>query len=348
MLNGWRRPIALVLASSAPVAAGELATGVVVDHQRATVSVMDAQGGIQSLDLSGRPVWSTKEAARPIAAWGGRVLAQAEDRSPGRLRLVILERGRVLRDATLDLPSGAEARIQDLPSSQFRTGAVQTGARVELHWSSERREFQGVVPEHEPARYEGRVRVDLEAATIEADRQPQPQPSAALPAALAVEAAAGAFRERPRRMGALFVATQELRDGDDAPSLVLRRWSAQGTPLPPTSIPDDVTLQLASDDDQQVLLSRRVPGAPYQQSHQWTVVSLDTGSVAAVLAAPVAAARFALVGGRVLYVQPPARYREASGLVASPLRLRVADAQGGGDTWSRPVRDVAFRGRWVP
>jgi hypothetical protein len=78
------------------------------------------------------------------------------------------------------------------------------------------------------------------------------------------------------------------------------------------------------------------------------VLSLDTGATAAELPAATAASRFALSRGRVLYLQPPGRRREAGGWRASPLLLRAVEAAGGAPAWSRPVRDTAYRGRFVP
>ena len=355
MLNARRQVWAIGFAlAPAAAAAGQLATGVVVDPQRGAAYVMSATG-LESVDvMTGRTVWSTAQATRPIASYAGRLLAQAGGTDLGRLRLVILdaERGRLLREALLDLPSGAEARIDDRPGSLFRIEVEQAGPHVDLRWTSERRQLQGVMPEDDDPeavrRFGGRVDVDLAAAVIEARQGGLPDPGlVSLPAGLAREAETGAFRERPQRMGALFVATQEVPQ-EGGRVLVLRRWDAQGVPLPALPVPDGVTLQLASDDGAFVLLSRRLRGAPPGESHLWTVLSLDSGVSVAELHAGTAAARFGIARGRVLYMELPGGHRDGAAWTERPLSLRAAAAAGGATAWSRRVRDTAWRGRWVP
>jgi hypothetical protein len=183
------------------------------------------------------------------------------------------------------------------------------------------------------------VRVDLEAAAIEEQAGDAPGAAAdALPSALAREAEAGAFRERPRRMGALFVATQKI-EGEGA--LVLRRWNAQGAPL--LAVPLRGRRCACLGRRRHVLLSRLPARRP--QSRTCGPCCPDTGATAAELAA-TAVAWFA--GLAVLYLQPPGRRREAGGWTTSPLLLRAVEAAGGAPGWSRPVRDTAYRGRWVP
>jgi hypothetical protein len=95
-------------------------------------------------------------------------------------------------------------------------------------------------------------------------------------------------------------------------------------------------------------VSRRIPGAPLAQSHEWIVLALDTGAQVAVLRTDLAAARFAVARGRVLYTEPPGKRREARGFVQWPLTLHAFDAASGVPAWSRPVRDTAFRGQQAP
>ena len=345
------------LALGAPLAgAAELAPGVVVDPERGAVYMMGAGGGLERLDsATGQLSWSTSEALRPLAVHAGRVLAQAPSRAGG-LRLVILDAnggGRVLREATLDLPRGVEALVDDRPDVRFRLAVEQAGARVELRWTWQRRPLRGAVPESLDGgppvqRLAGGARADLMAGIIEGSEAETPEPGLpALPAALAAQADAGAFRERPRPMGSLLVATQVVA-GEAGPALVLRRWTSQGLPLPEVPLPPDVTLQLASADGRHVLVSRREPGAAPGRAHEWTVLSLETGEPAAQLRAPVAAASFALVGLRVLFLQQPWSHREARGFVEEPLQVRGVDAGSGAPAWSRPLRDTAYRGPWVP
>src|SRR5262245_45201586 len=203
MMNACRLACLMAAALLAcPTAWAELSPGVVVDGLRGGVVVMGTERRLEYLDVqSGEPAWTSTVALRPIAAHAGRVLAQAAG-EPDRLQLAILERGKVLRQVSLELPAGAEARIDDRPGSLFRIEVEQAGPVVQLRWSSESRPLQGIAPEDAPKRFEGRVRADLAAASIQAEPE---APSAAtpelLPANVARDAEAGRFRARPRRMG---------------------------------------------------------------------------------------------------------------------------------------------------
>lgn len=344
------------LALGAPLAgAAELAPGVVLDPDRDAVYLMGAGGGLERLDAAtGQLSWSSSEAVRPLAVHAGRILAQAQS-GVGGLRLVILDAngGPILREATLDLPRGVEALVDDRPDVQFRIGVEQQGARVELRWTWRSRPLRGATPESldggaRAERRSGGARVDLSAGVIQANESGGAEPGLpVLPVAVSAQADAGAFRERPRSMGSLLVATQALA-GDAGSALVLRRWTRQGVALPDVALPPDVTLQLASADGRHVLVSRRDEAAEPRRAHEWTVLSLETGERVAELRAPVAAASFALAGSRVLLLQQPWSHREASGFVKEPLQLRGIDVRSGAAAWSRPLRDTAYRGPWVP
>ena len=94
-------------------------------------------------------------------------------------------------------------------------------------------------------RFAGRVDVDLAASVIEARQDGLADPGLVpLPAGLAREAETGAFRERPQRMGALFVATQEV-PREEGRELLLRRWDSGGAPLPALPLPADTSVPIS-------------------------------------------------------------------------------------------------------
>ncbi len=328
-----------------PVAqAAEIATGAVVHGDAVFLRTPDGLAAYAA--TTGARAWSSPEDVRPLAAHGVRLLAQVAAPA-GQLGLVVLSTatGQRLAEASVALPKDVSAPLDDTGETQFRIRVEQTGPQVRLEWRYEFRPMRGayIEDDDEARRAEGAVEVDLDAgrATAAAARPVAgPEP---LPAALAAEADAGAFRERPLRVGAFYAATQ-----DGPAGVVLKRWNAQAAALPDVAIPADSRIQLGSDDKRYLLLSRAVPGEPLERSYEWTVVALDLGGPIASLRAPTAAAGFAVAGGRVLVAHQAWEHRTAAGWQREPHRVEAFDLASGAPAWSRQVRDPSYSGPVAP
>lgn len=337
-----------LLAATAAQAA-EIAAGVVVD-ERGSVFLISPGRRLEARDAAtGALRWSSAEAVRPLAAAGGRLVAQA-DSPAGRLDLVLLDTvsgGRIFAES-VTLPEGVTAPIDEVLGTRFDVRVEQAGTQVRIDWRWEQRPVRGALLEDEEdavRRAEGAVTVDMAAARF-ASAAPRavPQGPTPLPASLAAQAAAGAFRERPLRIGAFFVATQPAGDG----SLSLKRWTGTGAPLPDTPLPRGVTLQLGSADGAHALVSAAAASGALERAHSWTVVHLGTGLVVATLLGPTPAAPFAVAGGRVLVVEPARGLRAAAGWREEPRRIEAFDVGAGTVVWTQPVRDLAYRGPVAP
>jgi len=349
---------ALALVGTLPVDAQELERGVVLDVDRRVAYAMAQAGGIEALDLaSGRLLWSTTAGARPLALAGPWLLAQIENRE-GRLRLAVLDvtaRGRPVRELLVPLPEGAAAPIDEPAGVEFRLTAASDGSTVELHWSYLRRALRGTAPdadepEAEPraSRFSGALRADLATGHLEplAERS-LIFGSRPLPASVAAEADAGAYRQRPLWAGEWVVATQEVeRNGQRHP--VLRRFSATGASLPEVVLPQGDTLQLASIDNRHVLISHESGDPRPARAHAWTVFALASGERVGELSAPVAAARFAVMDGRVLFVTGPWSRKVGDEWVEEPLQLHAVAVTSGQQAWAHRLRDTTYHGPWVP
>ncbi|MBX9585086.1 MAG: hypothetical protein K2X87_32675, partial [Gemmataceae bacterium] len=105
--------------------------GAIVDATRGHVYVMAAGGGVEALDLAtGKPVWVAKEADKPLAVAGDRVIAQAEDpKAPNALKVVVLDRatGKPVATGTQDLPAGVRAAARPGPEGEFMAAASAAG-----------------------------------------------------------------------------------------------------------------------------------------------------------------------------------------------------------------------------
>ncbi len=324
--------------------ASEIARGAVV-HGDAVF--LRTPGGLAAYAATtGARTWSSPEDVRPLAAQGVRLLGQVAAPA-GELRLVVLSAatGQRLAEATIALPEGVSAPLDDTGETQFRIRVEQTGPQARLEWAFEFRPMRGAYLEGDDGsrRAEGAVVVDLDAGrATAAAAQPLKGPEP-LPASLAVAAEAGAFRERPLRIGSFYAATQEGPAG-----VVLKRWTAQAAALPDVAMPAGFQLQRGSAATGHVLLSRELPGEPLERSHEWSVIALDLGSPIATLRAPTAAAGFEVAGARVLVAQQVLEHRTGAGWQRVPQRVEAFDLASGAPAWAHELRDPSYRGPVAP
>jgi hypothetical protein len=329
--------------------AAEVAPGVAVD-ERGAVFLMSPARRVEAREIAtGALRWTTADAVRPLFAARGRVLAQA-DAPEGRLDLVLLDAlsGRRVAAQSLPLPEGVAAPIDEVLGTRFDLRVEASGPQARLEWAFERRPVRGALlvegGEDAVTRARGAVVVDLAAARFAAEAaRPLVEGPPPLPPALAAEADAGRFRQRPLRVGGRFVTIEEAGG-----ALVLKRWTEGGAALPDTPIPPGVVLQMGSADGRHLLVSALVPGAPAERAYAWTVLGLDSGAAVAALAASTAAAPFVVAGGRVLIVQPPMGHRDGAAWRQHPRRVEAFDAPTGARVWMQAVRDTAYDGPFPP
>jgi hypothetical protein len=346
--------IVISLGAAAFAHAAEIAPGAVVSDDGRTVYLRVPRGALEARAVpQGGLVWSASDDLRPLAAAGTRLLCQRAGRE-GRLDLVFLDAatGRPVAETAFALPEGVSSPLDETLGTRFDLRAVADGARVLLVWRFERRPVRGTdMEEEEGERGEGEddesltaagaVAVDVAHARATATAPPV-DALVPLPAPVEARARTGELRERPLRVGTLFVATRKAGE-----RLALERWTASAEPLPPVPLPADVVLQQGSADGRYLLVSREQPGGPLEKAHEWTVVALETGTVAATLRTSVAAAPFAVAGGRVLLALEAWGHRAPSGWREEPRRLEAIDAAGA-PAWTQPLRDPAYDGPVAP
>lgn len=334
--------------------AAEIAPGAVVSSDGRTVYLRVPRGGTEARSVErGALLWRTADDLRPLAASGGRVLCQRAGRE-GRLDLALLDAatGRPAAEAVFQLPEGVSSPLDETLGTRFDLQATAEGPRVLLAWRFERRPVRGAhfeeehgedrdddVEGDESLRAEGAVAVALETARVTAASADAPRP---LPLAVDQLARAGALLQTPLPVGSSYV-TARLLDG--RPSLA--RFTAAGAALPPVPLPEGARVQRGSADGRHVLVSVERPGAPLETAHEWTVIALDTGAVAATLRAPVAASGFQVAGGRVLLALEAWGRRAGDAWRDEPRRLEAKDATGA-PVWTEALRDPAYSGPVAP
>lgn len=179
MLNSSRACQIALLASvlaALPVTAATFTTlrdGVLISES--AVYLMRPGGGIDALALdSGKVVWETDEADRPVALKSQTLIAQRESRSPGQLTLVTLDarRGGQAMSTALPLPDDVVASVDDRMSSRFVVGNDATTDSEQLVWRYDTRLVQGAhtgEPAATPRRRAGVLEVRSQGDTVSID-----------------------------------------------------------------------------------------------------------------------------------------------------------------------------------
>ncbi len=318
----------LIAAVPTPARAAHLlGDGAVVDPARGVAYVAQPQRGIEALDLAtGKAVWRSAAAAKPLALVGGALLAQDEPGTGGALRVATLDvaTGKEKMRAELALPVGLTANVTDNLQGTFRVrAAVLEGGdgSVVLAWMA-----TGAPP------LRGFLPPDLSRSPAGA-----PVPTSA-PAARA-----GGFRRGAARLD---LATGRLTAVADAEAVSLaaaidRSLAPGGAVAGAPGIPG-----LPSIDGRHALTSERVAGSLH--TYRWSISDRATGTVLAVLDAPVSLAPFVVSGQNVIYLAQPSLRRENGVTIRQELRLRALDLATGAESWQAVVRDSAYRGPIPP
>jgi hypothetical protein len=340
--------VAIGLGAAAMGHAAEIAPGAVVSGDGGIVYLRVPPGALEARAVGqGSVLWRADGDLRPLAARDGRLLCQRAG-TEGRLELVLLDAatGRPAAATTFALPEGVSSPLDEVLGTRFDLRASADGPRELLVWRFERRPVRGAHFERENDREEddgdesvsaqGALSVDVAQARATAAALPDRAPAALPPAA---RARIGDLRSPPLRVGAFVVAT------GSGPSL--ERWTSAGAPLAPVALPPGAVVQLGSADGRHVLASREVPGAPLAAAHEWSVIALPTGTVAATLRTSVAAADFAVAGGRVLVALEAWGHRAGADWREEPRRLEAFDPTGGA-AWTAALADPTYRGPVAP
>ncbi len=314
---------ALALPQTQPAAPDQgiaLREGVVIAPQQGFAYLMHPGGGIDAVELaSGALRWRTKNAAKPLALAGDRLVAQADSRGANALNLVVLDaRSGAARDSVrIPLPAGVAATVVDTPGASFRVRADSAGAsKLVVYWqatkSADAEPLQGYLPAETavkslaPKVVSGQAEVDL-AASLKA-KPPQAGP--------AEESAAMAR-----------AALQELR----TPAVV-----AEGR-------------QLLSADGRHVLVTEPLEAAELTlPRHRWTVYERESGARLGSVSSLVAAAPFLVVGTALYYQEPAHGIVQKGRFVEAPAALRAVNLQTGAEMWKSAVLETSFRGPFPP
>ena len=348
------------LAACSPMLASEafeLAPGLVVGPSRETLYLMRPAGGVEAVESSsGASRWTSSEADRPLYLQGDVLLAQVAPSEPGSLRLVAVDKfqGRTLRRFEIPLPDGIVAALEEGLGWRFSVETELRDGRILISWLHVEKTVEVAPPAEAPnqeRRREGAAWLDLANGDVElVDPRDVPEEAVELPANLSRLLAEAEFSEKPWRGGAVWAATSLVVEGGRS-VFSLQRWSMDtGEPLPEKVLQDARPIaHYPSADGAHLLVSNRVESsAASWNRYGWSVWSVETAELVGELASHVSVAPFFVDGQRLgLLTEPFGRQVEGTWM-EEPRKLRVFSLETGSELWSKPLRDLAYRGPRPP
>jgi hypothetical protein len=348
--------------AEAPSAAGdgafEFRPGVIVDENRSTCYLMGVAGGVEALDLlSGRILWMTDLAQKPLLLIDDTLVAQAQPREPDDfLRIVLLDAadGALKERVDAELPEGVRASIDEGPGSAFDAEVSATHDTLTVTWAYSGSQVRGAedttLSHSAESGVEGAFRVDIGTGELWKDGTGEvaPAPPPPLPPALSRLDSRGRLPHPLWRTGDVYAAACRVR-GDGGELTVLKRWSAAtGDSLPDVTLfAADYTIRYRSADGK-YLLASRAAASPAYDSYDWIVYSLSTGARVAELRLDVPGAWFFVTGPVLVYETQPRAYIVDGFSERKPRRLCAVDLSTGRERWTRPFRDTTYRGSLPP
>jgi hypothetical protein len=314
---------------------------------------MNPRDGIDAVDLaSGRSLWSTTRASKPVILEGDLLLAQAD--APGKgntLRLVgldVAKAGQVTFEADVELPEGVGVSIADGLGTSFRVAAWTHGNAIVLSWKFSELYVGGPPPKDTGGlarTVTGAVKIEPKAGQarpLGPDETPAP-PAPKAPAKIVAGAPAGQLWNT-----GTVVATTKRVPANGKSGTALARWNcATGEALPDVALFGAEYTQRYPSADQHHLLASKADRAAALPWH-WLIFSIESGSRVAEVHMDSAGAPFYVWRNMLVYESPPEQRVVAGKRIDEPLRLRALDLGSGRELWTWPIRDTAYRGPYPP
>jgi hypothetical protein len=339
----------LVLAEPMPRGV-ELRRGVILDGLAANGYFSVPGGGIEAVDLAtGRTLWTSEDAALPLALYGRLLVTQAEDERPmSRLRIVVFDvegRGHKVIESTIPLPEDVDAVVDDELTRSFRASVAPDAGGFVVSWLFKDAAIEGmkrseeVAPEREVT---GAAHIDLATG-----RAVAVAPRRAIADALAERLkASNVLAQLPWRTGDVLAATEGGRGGP----LLLKRWDAlTGAALPDRQLVSKGLVALPSADRSHLLASERAgEGGSADPEYRWSLFSAESGEPVGELRRDVSASPFVLSDGNIVFETPPNGFRSGGAWIEEPLKIRAVHLSNGNPIWDREIRDLRYRGPVPP
>ncbi len=331
-----------------PGAAFLFRRGTIVDSVRGAAYVARPNGTIDAVDLgSGRALWSSADAAVPIGGDQDLLVAQFEEkpRATERLHIVLLQSsdGRKVGEATITLPEGVRALVEDVEASSFRARAEREGAQFLVSWYYRENLYRGIAPapgEPMVRLFAGSARIHPDTASVVAV---DGGPVGEVPARWRNY---GSPPPPPWRSGSVFAHTEGGRGG---PLTLKRTDVASALPLPDQLLSKHAITSVPSADQRHLLAAERVgEGGPDAPEYRWMVFAIDTADRVTELRRDVSAAPFFVFTDSIIFESRPHGYLRGELRVDEPLEIHAIRLSTGVPKWKVELRDLSYRGPRPP
>lgn len=334
----------------------EFRPGVIVDSHRSTMYLMNIQGGVDAIDLdSGRLLWQSDRAAKPLLCHEDLVVAQTEPPNGQQfLRIALLNTREITAEARfvdIPLPADVWATIEDQMESSFSAAARIHERAVVLSWRYTYRRVTGPPPGPDDQTSDrettGSVRIDIHTGQISPTHEVAAQSEPELPPGGTRLKGAQVPAGPVWRVGKVLVSV-ERTNHEGRQRVTLQRWDAEtGEALADVTLFDGgLNFRSVSADKRHLLASRR--DASDSRTWEWTVYSLETGAKVAELRHDTPAAWFFISGSRLIYDANVTSQLDGGQVVLGPRKLHAVALETGTEVWSHAVRDTSYRGPYPP
>ncbi|WP_331959060.1 hypothetical protein [Candidatus Binatus sp.] len=337
------------LKGAAPAASYALVPGVIVDPVRGRAYLMNPRHGIDAIEISsGKKIWSTAAASKPLAVFNDQIVAQMEGGAPRSMAIALLDvnsPAKPILTAQVPLPTGVTALIDEAIGLRFSATARVTQDGILVTWQSNRQTVSGIARPGPPevSRNSGAALIDPQTGAVRTLAEIPHDESGTVAKTIQRLAAAGV--ERPWRVGDFILAVAVRKD-----RTIIRRWdAANGKPIAEIELEPGFGLGVNSADGRQIA-ANKPDGADAHgvRRYDWEIYSLKAGTRAASVMIPTSAAPFFTWHTLLVYVSQPLGYRTNGGWVQAPLAIRAVEIKTGAEVWKRPLRDTRYRGPFVP
>jgi len=338
----------------------QFSPGVIVAPHAAVVYYMNPRGGIDAAALSsGKLLWSTDHASKPLLLYHDLLIAQAEvSTQRHHLSIAVIpitDFGKNVRQFDVPISPGVHASVDDHLGASFRVSARMDDDDIIISWDSHQQPVSHMVSATD-ARSKGRsfsgiARINLRNGSIE-NVDPDELPNAlkhSLPDKVTQLMKTENLHEPPWHVGSVLAAISRNKNGSSR--VVLKRWHYNsGDSMPTITLFDDGrTIRERSVDGRYILASRLArAGDDTAEAYVWSLFSLETGARVAEFGHPSPSGRFLIVGSTMLEMLGRSASLTQGKWVAKPLRLQATSIDTGTNLWVHPIRDTSYRGPYPP
>jgi PQQ-like domain len=297
------------------VASLELGPGVIVDLKEKHIYLMTPERSVEAVNIgTGKTLWSTGEAAKPLGVGNGLLVCQADAPAPSStLNLVVLnaQSGRTVTSGSVALPAQVVAQVDDSLSNKFSARAVAIGDDAFVSWEDQAFPVRGMPPSPDET---ARVRT------------------------IARQAAGTVKFDVRSGRGTLVEPAAVPKSVLDA-----RPMNLTGAPGAPID-----TTQRISIDGRHTLKSKLVGNDSVWDKYEWTIMDNTTDQAIGQVRSHLSQSGFVVADSLIVFETGPFVRKIGSRLVNEPLMLRAVDLRSGNQVWNRRIRDTTYRGPFPP